>query len=248
MRRSLAFLMTVTLAQADEGPSVRLGREVYIAEGCINCHSQYVRPVPGDIGRWGPAREPALALTGTPPLIGNRRQGPDLQNIAARRPRPWNRLHLLAPGDITPGSRMPSYRHLFTPGDGRGEALLDYLDSLGDDVRGERWQAAQEWRPAEDTPVMAHGETARRFVQWCAPCHGPGGRGDGPLAPKLAVPPRDLTQGPWKFVFARQPEAERLALARIIKFGVPGTMMVGREYLPDGEVLALAEWVRDLRR
>jgi cytochrome c oxidase cbb3-type subunit 2 len=73
----------------------------------------------------------AEALAQTPPLLGNRRQGPDLQNVALRRTREWNRRHLLAPRLLAPGSRMPSYRHLFTGDAARGEALLDYLATLG---------------------------------------------------------------------------------------------------------------------
>ena len=110
---------------------VEAGRKVYIAEGCIHCHSQYVRPGTGDEERWGPSRPLATLLGLTPPLLGNRRQGPDLQNVALRRAREWNRQHLIAPRLLTPGSRMPSYQYLFAGADGRGEALLEYLASLG---------------------------------------------------------------------------------------------------------------------
>ena len=112
---------------------IALGRSVYIAEGCIHCHSQYVRPegVGRDTEFWGPPTRPEDALAQRPVLIGNRRQGPDLANVGLRRQRDWNRLHLINPGLIVPGSRMPSFAHLFEPGqEERGEALLDYLDSL----------------------------------------------------------------------------------------------------------------------
>jgi len=109
---------------------VSLGRKVYISEGCIHCHSQYVRPVGKDQQLWGPTTSPMHALEQSPVLIGNRRQGPDLANAALRRPREWNRIHLIEPSAIVPGSRMPSYRHLFEDGNPRGEALLAYLDSL----------------------------------------------------------------------------------------------------------------------
>lgn len=109
---------------------VSRGRAVYVAEGCIHCHSQYVRPVGRDVELWGEATMPERALGGAPVLIGNRRQGPDLANLGLRRNAGWNRLHLIEPAALTPGSRMPSYRHLFEPEDSRGEALLAYLDSL----------------------------------------------------------------------------------------------------------------------
>jgi len=110
--------------------NVETGRKVYIAEGCIHCHSQYVRPGTMDEILWGPVHPLAEALAQTPPLLGNRRQGPDLQNVALRRSRDWNRRHLIAPRTLTPGSRMPSYRQLFASDAARGEALLDYLASL----------------------------------------------------------------------------------------------------------------------
>lgn len=116
-------------AEAEE--NIAAGRRVYIAEGCIHCHSQYVRLGTADEELWGPAQPLAQALAQEPPLLGNRRQGPDLQNTGLRRPREWQRAHLLAPRMMAPGSRMPSYRHLFAGDAARGEALLDYLLSLG---------------------------------------------------------------------------------------------------------------------
>lgn len=113
-----------------EWDSASIGRKIYISEGCIHCHSQYVRPVGKDQQLWGEVTQPSYALEQSPVLIGNRRQGPDLANLALRRPKEWNRLHLIEPSAIVPGSRMPSYRHLFDDGNPKGEALLDYLDSL----------------------------------------------------------------------------------------------------------------------
>ena len=109
---------------------ISLGREVYVSEGCIHCHSQYVRPVGKDQALWGPPTSVETALSQEPVLIGNRRQGPDLANVGMRRDDSWNRLNLMQPSALVLGSRMPSYRHLFE-GDGhRGEALLAYLNSL----------------------------------------------------------------------------------------------------------------------
>jgi cbb3-type cytochrome oxidase cytochrome c subunit len=108
-----------------------LGRQVYIAEGCIHCHSQYVRPGTADAERWGNARDPEFSRVQSPALIGNRRQGPDLMNAGLRLPRDWHRAHLRNPRSVSPASRMPAYPHLFAAGDPRGEALLDYLESLG---------------------------------------------------------------------------------------------------------------------
>lgn len=109
---------------------VALGRQVYISEGCIHCHSQYVRPVGKDMELWGSRTTVEQAFNQEPVLIGNRRQGPDLANVGLRRDAGWNRLHLIEPSALVPGSRMPSYRHLFEPDASRGAALLAYLDSL----------------------------------------------------------------------------------------------------------------------
>jgi cytochrome c oxidase cbb3-type subunit 2 len=109
---------------------VAMGRQVYISEGCIHCHSQYVRPVGQDMELWGARTTVEQALSQKPVLIGNRRQGPDLANVGQRRNAGWNRLHLMEPSAVVPSSRMPSYRHLFESDNERGEALLVYLSSL----------------------------------------------------------------------------------------------------------------------
>ena len=228
---------------------IAAGRQVYLAEGCINCHSQYVRPGTSDAERWGPQRPLADALAQTPPLLGNRRQGPDLQNIANRRSREWQRLHLLDPRAVTPGSRMPAYAHLFAAGDPRGEALLAYLGSLGVATTRDHWEEVARWVPPDGT--VAQDEPAPRalYQEWCATCHGADGRGGGELAARLPVPPRNLVDDAWRFQDpAADPATERRALARTIKFGLPGTTMAGHEYLSDAEVLALAGYVQELRR
>jgi cytochrome c oxidase cbb3-type subunit 2 len=109
---------------------VQQGRRVYIAEGCIHCHSQYVRPDTTDEERYGAARTLPDLERQTPPLFGNRRQGPDLMNVGSRRGAEWLRLQLQAPRTVMAGSRMPSYAHLFRPGRNEGEALVAYLLSL----------------------------------------------------------------------------------------------------------------------
>ncbi len=115
---------------AEVGDQVALGRRIYISEGCIHCHSQYVRPVGQDQALWGAPTTVEQVLGQEPVLIGNRRQGPDLAHVGDRRNAGWNRLHLIEPSAVVPGSRMPSYRHLFERGTTEGEALLAYLDSL----------------------------------------------------------------------------------------------------------------------
>jgi cytochrome c oxidase cbb3-type subunit 2 len=223
---------------------IAMGREVYIAEGCIHCHSQFVRPNSArDVERWGPASALEEALHAAPPLFGARRLGPDLSHVGNRRTAEWNRLHLIAPQSVSPGSRMPSYAHLFRSGDPRGEALVAYLASLGSDNLEQRWTQISGWKPHVDRVIdLNHARTL--FVQLCAHCHGEGGRGDGALAGRLSLRPPDWTRTPWRHV---TPDASReVVLSRIIKFGLPGLPMAGHEYLPDAEIVGLARFVQTL--
>lgn len=234
--------------RAEESPLAR-GRETYIAEGCINCHSQYVRPgVPEEITRWGPTRPLAAIFAESPPLIGLRRQGPDLMNVGNRRNPEWNRLHLLEPRAVSPGSRMPSYAHLFAGDGARGEALVAYLASLGTDTLADRLAAVAAWQPDPALAPLAPAAARQLFAQLCAACHGSSGRGDGPLAPRLLRAPRARAHDRWLYLGPPAGAApERAALARTIKFGLPGTVMAGHEYLSDAAVISLADYVQSLR-
>lgn len=222
---------------------IEAGRRVYVEEGCIHCHSQYVRPGTRDAELWGPARP--LDRGQEPPLIGTRRQGPDLLNVGNRRSAAWQRLHLADPRALVPESRMPSFAHLFA-GDGRrGESLVAYLGSLGADTGAERWATI------ESAPVPAAAGSpergARLFASYCAPCHGAGGRGDGPLAEAVRRPAMDLGKGGlWLVSWGPGAESEERALARLIRFGMPGTSMPGHEWLNDEEVADLVAWVQRL--
>lgn len=219
------------------------GRRIYIAEGCIHCHSQFVRPGTHDELMWGPAAPLESTLDAAPPLLGNRRQGPDLQNVGIRRSAEWNRLHLIAPRSVSPGSRMPSYAHLFADPatEGRGEALLEYLASLGVEQREARDAQIESWQPAAESTGASRGHNL--FQRHCAQCHGEDGRGRGPLAPRLVSAPRDLVSGEWRTI----PRDDDAPLARVIKFGVPGTSMPGHETLPDEDIGALTGYVRSLK-
>jgi cytochrome c oxidase cbb3-type subunit 2 len=237
------------LLRADE-TNITRGREVYLAEGCINCHSQYVRPgVAQEVLWWGPARPLVETLAEAPPLIGLRRQGPDLMNIGSRRSPEWQRLHLIDPQAVLPGSRMPSYAYLFQGADGRGESLVAYLATLGSETLPARLLQIALWTPAAEAIAAPYrpADARRQFGQRCASCHGIEGRGDGPLSAQLSLKPPDFLQDNWRHLLPNEP-VRAVALARIIKFGVPGTAMAGHEYLDDSSVVQLARFVEATHR
>ncbi|CRF49850.1 Cytochrome c oxidase subunit CcoO [Helicobacter heilmannii] len=89
------------------------GRQVYINEGCYNCHSQLIRPFQAEVQRYG-----AYSLSGEyaydrPFLWGSRRIGPDLHRVGDVRTTAWHEKHMLEPTSVVPGSIMPAYKHLF---------------------------------------------------------------------------------------------------------------------------------------
>jgi cytochrome c oxidase cbb3-type subunit 2 len=177
---------------------------------------------------------------GDPPLYGVRRQGPDLRNAGNRRSAAWHRLHLIDPRSVSPGSRMPAYPHLFSPDAGRGEDLVAYLTSLGSKTATERWHDVQ----AAPAPGADRGSAERGrplFAVFCSQCHGREGRGDGPLGAQLAARERlDLTNGPLALVsFGPGIGTREEGLARLVRFGAPGTSMPGHEHLAPSEVADL---------
>jgi cytochrome c oxidase cbb3-type subunit 2 len=227
---------------------VEYGREVYLSEGCIHCHSQYVRPNSLDALNWGPSLPAGKALHEKPPLIGNRRQGPDLANIGNRRSTAWNELHLINPRSLVPDSRMPSYAYLFESGDSRGKALAAYLCSLGSDTLEERMRVRNSWCPDVNAHPIGSAGAERLFLAQCAACHGADAKGNGPLSTKLGGRlPRDLTMAEWLFMSrSGTPDEHLLDLARVIKFGIPGSSMPGHETFTDEETLGLSLYVASL--
>lgn len=114
--------MTVRDIQPIEGlkpyTSVELrGRQQYIANGCVYCHSQQPRPqslAPDAQRGWGRASVAGDYAYDTPHLLGSMRTGPDLLNIGARQPSlQWHLGHLYQPRAYVPGSVMPGYPYLF---------------------------------------------------------------------------------------------------------------------------------------
>lgn len=88
------------------------GRDLYIREGCNNCHSQMIRPFKTETDRYGPFTMPGEGVYDRPFLWGSRRTGPDLARVGGKYPDSWHWIHLRNPREIEPRSNMPPYAFL----------------------------------------------------------------------------------------------------------------------------------------
>jgi len=88
------------------------GRDIYIREGCVNCHSQMIRPFRAETERYGHYSVAGEFVYDRPFLWGSKRTGPDLHRVGGRYSDEWHRLHLIQPRDLVPESNMPAYPYL----------------------------------------------------------------------------------------------------------------------------------------
>ena len=85
------------------------GRDVYVREGCYNCHSQMVRPFRAEVERYGRYSVAGEFVYDRPFQWGSKRTGPDLHRVGGRYSDEWHRLHLMNPRGLVPESNMPAY-------------------------------------------------------------------------------------------------------------------------------------------
>ncbi len=85
------------------------GRDIFIREGCSNCHSQMIRPFRAETERYGHYSVAGESVYDHPFLWGSKRTGPDLARVGGRYSDDWHRVHLTNPRDVVPESNMPSY-------------------------------------------------------------------------------------------------------------------------------------------
>ena len=85
------------------------GRDIYIREGCNNCHSQMIRPFRSETERYGHYSVAGEFVYDRPFLWGSKRTGPDLHRVGGRYSDEWHRVHLINPRDVVPESIMPGY-------------------------------------------------------------------------------------------------------------------------------------------
>jgi len=88
------------------------GRDVYVSEGCYNCHSQMIRPFQAETLRYGPYSVAGEFVYDRPFQWGSKRTGPDLARVGGRYSDEWHRVHLNNPRDVVPESNMPAYPFL----------------------------------------------------------------------------------------------------------------------------------------
>jgi cytochrome c oxidase cbb3-type subunit 2 len=94
-------------------PALQLaGRDIYIREGCNNCHSQMIRPFRAETERYGHYSVAGEFVYDHPFLWGSKRTGPDLARVGGRYSDEWHRVHLNNPRDLVPESNMPAYTWL----------------------------------------------------------------------------------------------------------------------------------------
>lgn len=99
------------------------GRDIYIREGCVGCHSQMIRPFRAETERYGHFSVAAESVWDHPFLWGSKRTGPDLARVGGRYSDDWHKAHLDNPRDVVPESNMPSYAFL-------GRTVMDGRDTV----------------------------------------------------------------------------------------------------------------------
>ncbi len=119
---AIQIIPTVTMQRADniEGriqvpytPLELAGRDIYVSEGCYNCHSQMIRTLLPDVMRYGDYSHLGESIYDYPYQWGSKRTGPDLAREGGLRSDDWHYLHMLDPRSVSPGSTMPNYPWLF---------------------------------------------------------------------------------------------------------------------------------------
>jgi cytochrome c oxidase cbb3-type subunit 2 len=108
----LSFMKSVTEPVAGLKPYSALqltGRDIYIREGCYNCHSQMIRPFRAEVERYGHYSTAGEFVYDHPFQWGSKRTGPDLHRVGGRYSDEWHRIHLANPREVVPESNMPGY-------------------------------------------------------------------------------------------------------------------------------------------
>ena len=198
------------------------GRDIYIREGCNNCHTQTVRPLLSDTERYGEYSKVGEFAYDQPFLWGSRRTGPDLARIGGKYPDAWHVKHMKDPQSMVPASNMPRYDFLqrpldtslterkmkalkfpYTPADlaqlsGKSEldAMVAYLQKLGNDIpwrKAARAEVLGELKNPYRDNLSVLPEAKLLYQKNCAQCHGQELKGEvGPPLTDLDKPDAQL--------------------------------------------------------
>lgn len=123
------------------------GRDIYVAEGCYNCHSQMIRPIVAETKRYGEYSKPGESIYDRPFQWGSRRIGPDLAREGGKQSSVWHWVHFENPEQVSTGSVMPSYEHLLS-------TEIDFK-KVTDRVQAAHLLGAPYDRELEEAPEMA---------------------------------------------------------------------------------------------
>jgi len=147
------------------------GRDIYIAEGCFNCHSQMIRPIWAETKRYGDYSKPGEFVYDHPFQWGSRRIGPDLARVGGQRSNLWHVLHLQDPRQSVEQSIMPGYPHLL-------EQTIDF-DQIQARVRANAMLGVPYGEMVKDGRAAASArEQARLIAEDVAKSEGPTGLED----------------------------------------------------------------------
>jgi len=131
------------------------GRDIYIREGCVGCHSQMIRPFRSEVERYGEYSKAGEYVYDYPFLWGSKRTGPDLMRVGGKYSDNWHLNHMYDPQSTSSGSIMPSYKWIITDELDKSdtEDKMEALSSLGVPYTLEEIENAQQWMTEQGTQI-----------------------------------------------------------------------------------------------
>lgn len=146
-------------------PALELaGRDIYVSEGCYNCHSQMVRPFVSESLRYGPPSVAGETVYDRPFQWGSKRTGPDLARVGGRYTDEWHITHLINPRDVVPESNMPGYPWLLDKQvDGK---LVEKKMRTLKNILGHPYTEEQIAGAADATDGVSHMEALVAYLQY----------------------------------------------------------------------------------
>ncbi|MGW1455811.1 cytochrome-c oxidase, cbb3-type subunit I [Salegentibacter agarivorans] len=131
------------------------GRDIYIREGCVGCHSQMIRPFRSEVERYGEYSKAGEYAYDYPFLWGSKRTGPDLMRVGGKYSDNWHLNHMYDPQSTSSGSIMPSYKWIITDELDKSdtEAKMRALSKLGVPYTLEEIENAQQWMAEQGTQI-----------------------------------------------------------------------------------------------